>query len=375
MTSHIALYTDQVKIDTLTQSRTAIRFKKKVVTYVNGFSDGGIVRYGRLDEYGTVKIRSTKVTVIWDDGDCQIYSAFYDEETQTQYSALEIAQECGCIKPVPWFIAGQTIVVIPRPDGSIALPECEYQVVSVDDKWIEIRQISGDHVDRYAIGEMPGFPFRTDVLIKERPLLPIPPRYKLKHIAGKHYLWSKENLADLISQKDRLYAVFRKEQSSLSNSEEDFIWAWQEEWNWCVKRLARDRGHGGKKIGTQLFIQGAIETLIDFDTERFEFVTDKDRRIPLLQLYLHPELAIEKLGNNVFVLTAGEYIEARVGFNNKNKAQKRETLIKRLFGCKNPTLIAGEFTGCTHEWVLANSFKRINTFMRHLIDLVSLLPR
>jgi len=374
MTSQIARYTDRTKIDPLTQSRTSIRFKKKVVKYVNGFSDGGIVRYGRLDEYGTVKIGSTKVTVTWDDGNRRIYSAFYDEETQTHYSALEIAQECGCIKPVPWFIVGQTIVVIPKPDGSIALPECEYQVVSVDDKWIEIRQISGDRVDRYPIGEIPGFPFRTDVVIKERPLLPVPPRYELKHTAGKHYLWYKENLVDLISQKSKLYAVFRTEQSSLSDSEEDFVWAWREEWNRYARRLARDRGHGGKTIGTQLFIEGAIETLADFDTESFEFITDKHRRIPLLQLYLHPELAIEKLANNIFILTAGEYMEARVGFNNKDKAQKRGTLIKRLSGCKNPTLITGEFTGCTHEWLLSNPFKRLDTFMSRLIDLASRLP-
>jgi len=374
MNSQITLYVDRSAIGSRQQSRSSIRFRKKAVKYINGFTDGGIVRYGRRDEYGTVKIGSKKVTVTWDDGTVRSYSAFYDEETQTHYSAVEIAQLWGCMKPVPWFIAGQTIVIIPRPDGSIARPECEYRVVSVDSEWIEVRQVSSDRVDRYPIGELPGFPFLNDVVIKERPLLPIPPRHELK-FASRHYLWHKNNLADLVGQKQKLYEVFRKEQSHWSIFEEDFVWAWEKEWEQHTKIVATNRGHGGKKIGTRLYIEGAIETISDFDTETFEFITDCDKRIPLLQLYLYPELVIEKLADNFVILKADEYIEARIGFNNKQKAKKQEVSIKRLSGCKRPTLVAGGYTGYTYEWLLTNPFKKEETFMKHLKDLSAQLPK
>ncbi len=369
MNSQIVLYNDRIKIDRLAPNRTPIHFKRKTVKYINGFSDGGIIRYGRRDEYGTIKIGSKKVTVTWDDGTKRTYSDFYDEETQTHYSALEIAQEWGLIRPVPWFIAGQTVVIIPRPDGSIDR-YCEYRAVSVDDEWIEVQQLLGDLVEKYPIGELPGFPFRNDVVIKERPLLPIPVRHKLK-FAASDYLWDKRKLVDLIGQKDSLYKLFRQEQTHLSEIEEDFIWAWQESWDWYAKAAARNYGHGGKKIGTRLYIEGAIETISDFDSETFEFATNTDRRIPLLQLYLYPELAIEQLNETFVILRAGEYIEARIGFNNKGTAKKQEVQIKRLSGCKNPVLVSREFTGCSYEWLLANPYKKRETFIKHLIALSS----
>lgn len=374
MTSQITLYTDRSNIEEIRQNKPPIRFKRKAVKYINGFSDGGIVRYKQSDEYGTVKIGFKKVTVTWDSGEKRSYSAFYDEETQSNYSALEIAQNWGGIRSVPWFIAGQTVVIIPRPDGSIALPDCEYRVISVDDEWIEIREISGDRVDRYPIGELPGFPFRNDIVIKKRSLLPIPVRHQLTLAAGKRYLWDKQNLVDLLGQKEKLYGVFRQEQSELSDSDGDFVWAWQREWDWYAKSLAKDRGHGGKKIGTRLCIEREIETIADFDSESFEFVTDTGRRILLLQLYLYPELAIEKLTNRLSILKADNYIEARVGFNNKKQAKNLETQIKRLSGCREPLLVLGEFTGFTHEWLLNNPYKKSETFMKHLIALSSHLP-
>ena len=361
MKSQIMCYVDSQSSATLpVRSPASIKFKAKVVEYREGFSNGGIIKHNQGYRYGTVEFRYEKVTVIWDDGE------------KVSYPSLEVAKNWGLIDSVPWFVPGQTVVIIPLPDGSIA-PECEYRVLSVDDKWIEVRQLTGDRVEKYRIGELPGFPFRNDVVIKERPLLPIPPRHQLMLAAGK-YIWGK-SLVELVGKKIELYSIFRQEQSGLSESEEDFSWVWETEWNRLVQRQAHDFGHGGKKIGTRLYIEGAIHCLAVFATETFEFVTDKQTRIPLLQLYLYPELAIEELTSNFCILSAGDFMEARIGFQNKEKAKKQEVLIKRLSGCKNPTLVTGEFTRCRHEWILVNSFKKIETFVKHLQSLSVQLSR
>lgn len=360
MNSQITLCNDRPPATIPARSPASIKFKAKAIEYREGFSNGGIVKRRGCERYGTIRFRSDKVIVSWDDGE------------KTTHPSLEVAKNWELIEPVPWFIPGQTVVVLPLSDGSIT-PECEYRVVSVDSDWVEVRQLAGDRIEKYPIGELPGFPFRNDVVIKERPLLPIPVRHQLMSAAGK-YLWGKQ-LVELIGKKDELYSIFRQEQSWLSESEEDFVCAWGKAWDWFVKRQARDFGHGGKKIGTRLYIQRAIEQLVEFDTETFEFITDGDRRIPLLQLYLCPELAIDMLAPNFYILSAGDFMEARIGFDNKLKAKKHEVAIKRTSGCKEPVLVAGTYTSCNHEWVVANSFKKVETFLAYLTRLAKILPR
>lgn len=360
MNSQITLCNDRPPTTIPARSPASIKFKAKPIDYREGFSNGGIIKRRGCERYGIIRFRSDKVVVSWDDGE------------KVTHPSLEVAKNWDLIEPVPWFIPGQTVVVLPLPDGSIA-PECEYRVVSVNDDWIEVRQLMGDRIEKYPIGELPGFPFRNDVVIKERPLLPIPVRHQLMLAAGKH-IWGKQ-LVDLIGKKDELYQVFRREQSRWSESEEDFVWAWEKEWDAFAKRQARDFGHGGKKIGTSTYIEEVIEMLVDFDTKTFEFVTDGDRRIPLLQLYLYPELVIEELALNLYVLSAGDFVECRIGFNNKEKAKKQEVLIKRLSGCKEPVFADGVVTGCRYEWVLTSPFKKTKTFTSRLRALSIQLPK
>lgn len=360
MNSQLTLYNSRSPVTLPTRSPALIKFKAKQIEYREGFSNGGIVKRRGGERYGVIRFRSDKVVLSWDDGD------------KITHPSLEIAKNWDLIEPVPWFIPGQTVVVLPLADGSIA-PECEYRVVSVNDDWIEVRQLKGDRIEKYPIGELPGFPFRNDVVIEERPLLPIPPRHQLMLVAGK-YVWGKQ-LVELIGKENELYLTFRYEQLQLSKSEEDFVWAWEKEWDMFVRRQACDFGHAGKKIGTRLYVEGVIEQLVDFDTKTFEFITDGDRRIPLLQLYLYPEPAIEALAPNFYVLSAGDFMEARVGFDNKLKAKKHEVLIKRVSGCREPKLIAGDHTNCNHEWVIANSFKKTETFLTRLIRLAEKLPK
>ena len=312
------------------------------------------------ERYGTIRFQSDKAIVIWDDGE------------KTARPSLEAAKNWDLIEPVPWFLPGQTVVILPLPDGSI-VPECEYRVVSVNGERIEVRQLAGDRIEKYPIGELPGFPFCNDVVIKARPLLPIPPRHQLMLAAGK-YVWGKP-LAELIGRNGSLYSIFRQEQSSLSESEEDFAWAWNKEWDLFVRQQARDFGHGGKKIGTSLYIEQTIERLVEFDPKTFEFVTDCDRRIPLLQLYLYPELAIDKPAPNLYILSAGDFVEARIGFDNKQKAKKSEALIKRISKCREPRLETGTHTNCNYEWVVANPFKKAETFLARLTQLAENLPK
>lgn len=361
MESQIIRYSDHPRTTTPTRSPASIKFKAKPIEYREGFSNGGIIKRRGCERYGVIRWRSDKVIVSWDDGE------------KITHPSLEVAKNWDLIETVSWFIPGQTVVILPLPDGSIA-PECEYRVVSVDDDWVEVRQLIGDRIEKYPIGELPGFPFWNDIVIKERPLLPVPPRHQLKFAAGEHYLWGKQ-LVGLIGRKNELYSIFRQEQSRMSDSEEDFVWAWEEEWTLFVRLQARDFGHGGKKIGARLYIEGAIEQLIEFDTENFEFVTDRNRRIPLLQLYLYPELAIETLAPNFCVLSAGDFMEARIGFDNKQKAKKNEVLIKRVSKCREPKLETGTYTNCNHEWIVTNPFKKTETFLTRLTQLAVNLPR
>lgn len=360
MNLQIIRYNDHPLAILPVRSPASIKFKAKAIEYREGFSNGGIIKRRGCERYGVIRFRSDKVVLSWDDGD------------KTTHPSLEVAKNWDLIEPVPWFIPGQTVVVLPLADGSIA-PECECRVVSVSDEWVEVRQLTGDRIEKYPIGELPGFPFRNDVAIKERPLLPVPARHQLMLAAGR-YIWGKQ-LVELIGKKDELYLIFKQEQSRLSESEDDFVWAWEKEWDSLSKRQARDFGHGGKRIGTRLYIEGAIEMLADFDTKTFEFITDGDRHIPLLQLYLHPELVIEELAPNLYVLSAGNFIECRIGFNSKEKAKKQEVLIKRLSGCKEPVFADGVVTGCRYEWVLANPFKKTKTFISRLRALAIRLPK
>lgn len=361
MNSQIALYNDRPPATLPARSPASIKFKAKPIEYREGFSNGGIVKRRGCERYGIIRFRSDKVIVSWDDGE------------KTTHPSLEGAKNWDLIEPVPWFIAGQTVVILPRFDGSIA-PECEYRVVAVDSNWVEVKQLIGDRIEKYPIGELPGFPFRNDIVIKERPLLPIPVRHKLKFAAGERYLWDKQ-LVDLIGKKNELYSIFRQEQSRMSESEEDFVWAWEEEWNQFVRLQARDFGHGGKKIGTRLYVEGAIEQVVDFDTEAFEFIANDNRRIPLLQIYLYPELAIDRHTSNFYVLSAGEFMEARIGFDNKQEAKKSEVLIKRVSKCREPRLDIGVYTNCKYEWVVVNPFKKTETFLTHLTQLAKMLPK
>lgn len=360
MNSQIVLYNDRPLVTTPTRSPASIKFKAKPIEYREGFSNGGIIKRRGCERYGVIRWRSDKVIVSWDDGE------------KITHPSLEVAKNWDLIETVSWFIPGQTVVILPLPDGSIA-PECEYRVVSVDDDWVEVRQLMGDRIEKYPIGELPGFPFRNDAVIKERPLLPIPVRHQLMSAAGK-CIWGKQ-LVELIGKKDELYSIFRQEQSRLSESEEDFTWAWEKEWDRFAKRQARDFGHGGKKIGTSLYIEGAIERLVEFDSTTFEFITDGYRRIPLLQLYLYSELVIEALASNFYVLSAGDFMEARIGFDNKQKAKKSEVLIKRISRCREPRLDIGAYTNCKHEWVVVNPFKKTETFLTHLTQLAKMLPK
>lgn len=359
MNSQITIYNDRPPAIISARSPASIKFKAKPIEYREGwFSNGGIVKRRGGERYGVIRFRPDKVIVSWDDGE------------KTTHPSLEVAKNWDLIEPVPWFIPGQTVVVLPLPDGSIA-PECKYRVVSVSDDWIEVRQLMGDRIEKYPIGALPGFPFWNDVVIKERPLLPIPPRHELMLAAGK-YLWGKK-LVELIGKKDELYSIFRQNQSRWSETEADFVWAWEKEWNMFVKRQARDFGHGGKKIGTRLYVEGVIERLVEFDTKTFEFITDCDRRIPLLQLYLYSELAIDILAPNFYILSAGDFMEARIGFDNKLKAKKHEALIKRISGCKEPRFVAGDYTGRKHEWIVINPFKKPETFLKHLMQLAKIV--
>ena len=360
MNSQITLYNDRSPATIPTRSPASIKFKAKPIEYREGFLNGGIVKRRQCERYGIVRFRSDKILVSWYDGE------------KTTHPSLEVAKNWDLIESVPWFIPGQTVVILPLADGSIA-PECEYRVISVNDDWVEVRQLMGDRIEKYPIGALPGFPFRNDVVIKERPLLPIPPRHQLMFAAGK-YIWGKP-LVELIGKKNELYLIFRQEQSHWSESEEDFVWAWEKEWDQFVNRQAHDFGHRGKKIGTSLYIQASIERLADFDTKSFEFITDRDRRIPLLQLYLYPELAIDIVATNFYILSAGDFMEARIGFNNKQKAKKHEILIKRVSGCKEPKLVTGAYTNCNYEWVVVNPFKKVATFLTHLTQLAKTLPR
>lgn len=109
-----------------------------------------------------------------------------------------------------------------------------------------------------------------------------------------------------------------------------------------------------------------IEQIIAFDVATFEFITDTDRHIPLLKLYLYSEVRAIELAPNFFILKAGDFVQARLGFNNKDTARKREVAIRRGSGCKVAKLYAGEVTDCKHEYVLDNPYKKADTFVKRL---------
>lgn len=344
-------------------SNTTTKFKIKPIMYFEGgFSNQGIVknRYGR---YGQITIKPNKVSVRWD-----------DEQKLEIWESLTVAQNWGLIEAVPWFIANQTVVSVPLLDGSITRA-CKFLVESIDETWIQL--IGLDEVDRvdntrsakYEIAHFPGFPVRNLVDIKSQPLLPIPARYVLETKAGVK-LWNTQ-LIDLIGRKYNLFTEFREEFSNLSSDEKDFRLAWESAWDSHLTRKTRDCGHDGKKVGTRFYIDGAIEQITDFDTSTFEFVTDTDRRIPLLKLYLYSELRAIKLAPNFFILRAGDFVQARVGFNNKDTAHKHEVAIRRGSGCKVATLYGGEVTNCKHEYVLDNPYKRADTFLKKLSSLAN----
>ena len=339
-------------------SNTTIKFKVKPITYFEGgFSNQGSVknRYGR---YGQITIKPNKVSVRWD-----------DEQKSEIWESLAVAQNWGLIEAVPWFIANQTVVSVPLLDGSITRA-CKFLVESIDETWIQLIGLDeADLVDnarsaKYEIAHFPGFPLRNLVDIKSQPLLPIPARYELETKAGVK-LWNTQ-LIDLIGREYNLFTEFREEFSSLSSDKEDFRLAWESAWDSHLTRKARDCGHSDKKIGTRFYIDGAIEQITDFDTSTFEFVTDTDRRIPLLKLYLYSELRAIELAPNFFILRAGDFVQARIGFNNKDTARKREVAIRHGSGCKVATLCGGEVTSRKHEYVLDNPYKKADTFVKRL---------
>ncbi len=367
--SQIVQANQSIAHNTVNQSpanTTRTTFKVKPIEYFDGFSDRGIVKSKGGERYGELRIKSNKVTILWD-----------DEKKPDIYPSLEVAQNWGLIEPVPWFIPGKTVVMIPLPDGTLN-NQCLFLVEAADEMWLELVGIDGtykrqpERTAKYPIAQLPGFPVCNLVELKPQPLLPIPVSFELKHKAGMK-LWNIQ-LIEAIGRKAELFAEFREEFADLSTVETEFTLAWEDAWQSYLTRTAKLYGHGGKKIGMLVFIEGAIETIESFDTETFDFVTDKGTRLHLLKLYLYPLLEVANPIPNLFILKAGDYREARVGFNNKEKAKKQEAKIKRLSGCKEISLTSGTWlTGFSHEYVLHNPYTKSVTFEKHLIDLANKL--
>jgi hypothetical protein len=160
----------------------------------------------------------------------------------------------------------------------------------------------------------------------------------------------------------------------LSLVEEDFTLAWEEVWQAHLVKIATTLGHGGKKIGDFVWTGDHFEQITGFDPETFDFITDAGKRIHLLKLYLYPLLEIAKPIPSVCILKAGDRLEVRVGFENKQKARKQAVLIRRLSGCKDISLTDGNvLTGFKHEYVLHNPYSKTETFLKHILNLVNQL--
>jgi hypothetical protein len=345
---------------------TRTSFKVKPIVYYDGFSDNGIVKRRNSERYGVIQIKLNKVVIFWDDSD----------KTET-YSSLEIAQNWALIEPIPWFIANQTVVVVPQSDGTMN-SECRFLVTDVTKTEIKLVGLDNNdfiqlaRVAKYQIAEFPGFPIRNRVEIKPKPLLPIPARFELKLKAAVKL--ANLQLINVIGRKAALYAEFRTEFTSFSSTEEDFALAWEEVWQSHLTKIATIFGHGGKKVGNFIWAGDRFEQITNFDPETFDFITDADKRIHLLKLYLYPLLEIAKPIPSVCILKAGDHLEVRVGFENKQKARKQEVLIRRLSGCKEISLTDGdEVTGFKHQYVLHNPYTKTETFLKHILNLVNQL--
>jgi hypothetical protein len=368
--TQIVLHNQSIARNTKTQSfanPTRTSFKVKPIVYYDGFSDNGIVKRRDSERYGVIRIKPNKVVIFWDDSD--------KPET---YSSLEVAQNWALIESVPWFIVNQTVVVVPQSDGTMT-SECRFLVADVTKTKITLvglddsDLVQPERTAKYQIAQFPGFPIRNRVEIKPKPVLPVPARFKLKLKASVKL--ASLQLIDAIGRETELYTEFRKDFANLSSVEEDFTLAWKEVWETHLVKTATTFGHGGKKIGNFVWTGDRFEQITGFDPETFDFITDAGKRIHLLKLYLYPLLEIAKPIPSVCILKAGDRLEVRVGFENKQKARKQEVLIRRLSGCKEINLTDGNvLTGFKHEYVLHNPYSKTETFLKHILNLVNQLP-